>query len=417
MSRNKTITAVAASHVYHHDIITRFLKGLITSRLKNLKYGSLTISDSDSSEIFGTTEYPLKAEIKIHDASFYIDLFTKGSVGAADAYILKKWDSPELDKVMAIFAANRSVLTILDSGFVDIIKPVRLLEYWKQRNTIDGSKKNILAHYDLPDELFRLFLDETLMYSCAIYPDATATLYDAQINKIKTICERLNIQPGMKILEIGSGWGSLALYLAQNYDCHVTTTTISENQYKEVQNKINKFNLQDKITLLNSDYRILQGKYDRVVSIEMIEAVGEQFLGTYLKKISDVLKEDGLALIQAITITDQEYDRAVKEVDFIKKYIFPGSFIPSVHIINKKAKEHTDLIQTMQIDFTSHYARTLTDWKKKFIANREKLAPIGLNEQFERMWLFYFDYCIGGFKERAIGVSHIQFAKPMYKNN
>lgn len=399
-----------------HDMVTRLLKKLIFSKLHNLKYGQLEIRDSESFMCFGNNTYPLKSVVNIYDNTFYIDLFTKGSVGAAEAYILKKWDSPDLNDTMALFAANRSVLTSLDSGLVNFIKPVRFLEYWKQRNTIEGSKKNIVAHYDLPDELFRLFLDETLMYSSAIYPSANATLYEAQMNKLKLIGDRLNIKAGSRILEIGSGWGSLAVYLAKNYDCHVTTTTISENQYKEVASKIKKYNLQDKITLLKQDYRLLEGKYDRVVSIEMIEAVGHQFLGTYLKKISDVLKDDGVALIQAITITDQEYARAVNEVDFIKKFIFPGSFIPSINAINTEAKNQTDLRMTMQIDFAGDYAKTLNDWKIEFHNKKDELSRIGLDEQFERMWDFYFSYCIGGFRERAIGVSHIQLAKPMHKN-
>lgn len=399
-----------------HDSVTRILKKLIFSKLETLLYGQLEIIDNESRTTFGNQSYPLKAKVEIYDSTFYIDLFTKGSVGAAEAYILKKWDSPDLNNTMALFAANRSVLTTLDSGLVNFIKPVRFLEYWKQRNTIEGSKKNIVAHYDLPDELFKLFLDETLMYSSAIYPNENANLYEAQMNKLKIIGERLDIKPGMKILEIGSGWGSLAVYLAKNYNCHVTTTTISENQYKEVERKISENKLQDKITLLKQDYRLLEGKFDRVVSIEMIEAVGEQFLGTYLEKISNVLKEDGLALIQAITITDQEYARAVKEVDFIKKFIFPGSFIPSINAINTKAKERTDLRMTFQIDFAGDYAKTLNEWKERFQTQREQLSSIGLDEQFERMWHFYFSYCIGGFRERAIGVSHINLAKPMYKN-
>ncbi|GAB4419891.1 MAG: cyclopropane-fatty-acyl-phospholipid synthase family protein [Bacteriovoracaceae bacterium] len=399
-----------------HDGVTRILKKLIFSKLHALKYGQLEIKDQESSTTFGDLSYPLKAEVIIYDSTFYIDLFTKGSVGAAEAYILKKWDSPDLNDTMALFAANRTVLTTLDSGLVNFIKPVRFLEYWKQRNTIKGSKKNIVAHYDLPDELFRLFLDETLMYSSAIYPSKDSSLYEAQMNKLRLIGERLNIKSGAKILEIGSGWGSLAVFLAQNYECHVTTTTISENQYKEVQSKIDKLGLQNKVTLLKQDYRLLEGKFDRVVSIEMIEAVGHQFLGTYLKKISDVLKDDGLALIQAITITDQEYERAVKEVDFIKKFIFPGSFIPSINAIHTEAKNQTDLRMIMQIDFAGDYARTLNDWKVRFNNRRDELSRIGLDEQFERMWNFYFSYCIGGFRERAIGVSHLQLAKPKYKN-
>lgn len=400
----------------NHDAITRLLRKMIFEKLRTLKYGNLTIIDKESPMIFGHSEDPLKATLIVLDPLFYIDLFTKGSIGAAEAFINERWKTNDLDSLMAIFAANKDVLSDLDSGLVNLIKPVRFLEYWKQRNTIAGSKKNILAHYDLPDELFRLFLDKTMMYSSAIYPSETANLYEAQNNKLRIIAESLNIKPGMHILEIGSGWGALAVYLAKNYSCHVTTTTISENQYAEVRRRIQENNLEEKITLLKLDYRLLEGKFDRIVSIEMIEAVGEKFLGTYLNKISTSLKEDGLALLQAITITDQVYDRAVKEVDFIKKFIFPGSFIPSIHAIASEAKKNSDMRIICQKDFADHYAKTLKDWKNNFHANSDKLASIGLDDSFARMWNFYFSYCIGGFSERAIGVSHITFAKPQYKN-
>lgn len=415
MNQDKTFQNEITSE-NKHDFITRLLKKMIFGKLQSLKYGNLTIQDKESSVNFGNSTDSLKATITVFDPFFYIDLFTKGSIGAAEAFINEKWKTNDLDSLMAIFAANKDILSELDSGLVNFIKPVRFLEYWKQRNTISGSKKNILAHYDLPDELFKLFLDRTMMYSSAIYPSETASLYEAQNNKLRIIAESLNIKSGMSVLEIGSGWGALAIYLAKNYDCHVTTTTISENQYLEVKRRIQENKLEDKVTLLKSDYRLLEGTFDRIVSIEMIEAVGEKFLGTYLNKISTSLKDDGLALIQAITITDQVYDRAVKEVDFIKKFIFPGSFIPSIHAIATEAKENSDMRIIYQNDFADQYAKTLKDWKKNFNANKDKLSSIGLNESFARMWNFYFSYCIGGFSERAIGVSHIIFAKPQYKN-
>ena len=398
------------------DFITRTIKKLIFTKLRELRYGQLKITDTDSQETFGEPDSKLTASIEIIDPTFYIDLFTKGSIGAAEAYILKKWESSCLEDTMAIFAANREILTQIDSGLVNFIKPVRFLEYWKQRNTVEGSKKNIVAHYDLPDELFRLFLDKSMMYSSALYPSATATLEEAQNNKMHAIAKKLDIFKGAQILEIGSGWGAMAIYLAKNYDCHVTTTTISENQYQEVARRIRDYALEDKITLLKQDYRVLSGKYDRVVSIEMIEAVGEKYLSTYLKKISDLLTSDGLMLLQAITITDQDYERAVKEVDFIKKFIFPGSLIPSLHAIASVVKSHTDMRLISQLDFAHHYAKTLSDWKNRLSNKRGELKEIGLDEAFERMWNFYFCYCIGGFRERAIGVSHLVYSKPMYRN-
>lgn len=415
MSKQKA-TELEGPPSFIYSSLSSALKKPIFKRLANLKHGILEIRDGSRAHKFGSEAYPLRASLTVNDPSFYFDLATKGSLGAAQAYILRKWDTQNLDDVISIFAANRSLLTSMDSGLVNLVKPGRFFSYWKQRNTLKGAKNNIVAHYDLPDELFRLFLDETAMYSSAIFESDDDTLFQAQKRKLEVIAQKLDIRPHMKILEIGTGWGGLALFLAQNYDCHVTTTTISENQHAHMQKEVKKHGLEDKITLLKKDYRLLDGKYDRLVSIEMIEAVGREFLGVYLEKIGSLLKEDGMALLQAITIPDQEYERAVKEMDFIKKYIFPGSFIPSIHAILSAAKDKTDLRTIAQEDFADSYAKTLRSWKANFQANRAKLADLGLDAQFERMWNFYFSYCIGGFRERAIGVSHIRLAKPMYKN-
>lgn len=399
------------------DLVTKTIRGMILSKLKSLEFGQLEVVEGVVSHLYGNCDpsgHP-KAILNVLDPSFYLDIFAKGSIGAAEAYVAKKWDTPCLDSVMRIFALNRSALTQLDSGFVNLIKPVRFLEYWQQRNTVSGSKKNIQAHYDLPDDLFRLFLDESMMYSSAYFKEETLNLAQAQHEKLKLIAQRLKIRPGDRILEIGTGWGSLAVFLAQNYDCHVTTTTISENQFEVTRKKIEDLGLESKITLLKKDYRELSGEFDRVVSIEMIEAVGEQFLGNYLEKISDVLKADGLCLLQVITINDQEYDRAVKEVDFIKKYIFPGSFIPSIFAILEKAKVSTDLRLYLQDDMTDHYVKTLKFWKTNFNEKGQEISNIGLDEKFQRLWNFYFSYCIGGFSERAIGVSHLVFGKPLFR--
>lgn len=397
------------------DFITKAARKMILSKLNNLEFGQLSVAEPESTHLFGKEAKRVHATIEIKDPSFYLDILAKGSIGAAEAYVAKKWDTPCLDSVMKIFALNRSALTQLDSGFVNFLKPVRFLEYWQQRNTISGSKKNIEAHYDLPDELFRLFLDESMMYSSAYFKEDTMSLAQAQTQKLKLIAERLKIRAGDRVLEIGTGWGSLAVFLAQNYDCHVTTTTISENQYQVTKKKITDLKLEDKITLLKEDYRNLKGEYDRVVSIEMIEAVGEQFLGSYLQKISHVLKPDGLCVLQVITINDQEYDRAVKEVDFIKKYIFPGSFIPSIFAILERAKNHTDMRLYLQDDMSEHYVKTLQVWKQNFNEKSQELSAIGLEESFQRLWNFYFSYCMGGFSERAIGVSHLVFGKPLYR--
>ena len=397
-------------------MLLNFVRKLVLKKLESLSYGQLSLVENGREMTFGTGTYNCSAKIEIVDSSFYFDIFSQGSIGAAQAYVLKRWETPNLDNVMRLFAMNRTLLTELDSGIVNLIKPVRFIEYWRQRNTQEGSKRNIVAHYDLPDKLFELFLDESQMYSSAYYKTGTESLEEAQYEKLELIAKRLCLKRGESVLEIGTGWGALALHLAGKYGCHVTTTTISERQYEVSKRKIKEAGLEDRITLLKEDYRNLSGTYDRVVSIEMIEAVGKEFLGGYLKKISDVLKPEGLAVLQAITINDQEYDRAVDEVDFIKKFIFPGSFIPSLHAIMTEAKENTDLRLYEQSDFAEDYAKTLLEWKVRFNDSKASLAEIGLDEEFQRLWNFYFSYCIGGFKERAIGVSHLVFGKPFFRN-
>ncbi len=397
-------------------VLLRTLRDAILKKLDLLENVRLTIYVGHKKHTLGRGPKRISAEMIIHDQSFFTDIFIKGSIGAAESYILKKWDTPNLSNVMRVFAINKSLLSEMDSGFVNLLKPARFLEYWQSRNTLTGSKKNIEAHYDLPDELFKHFLDDSMMYSSAIFANENSTLEEAQQYKLKLIGERLNIRAGDHILEIGTGWGALAIHLAQAYDCHVTTTTISENQYEEASRRIKAAGLEDRITLLKKDYRLLEGQFDRVVSIEMIEAVGEKFLNTYIKKISDVLKEDGLALLQIITINDQEYDRAVKELDFIKKFIFPGSFIPSIHAVLGAAKEVSDMRLYSQVDFAQDYVRTLEEWQNRFNHETHKIPKLGEDEQFKRLWNFYFSYCIGGFSERAIGVSHLVFGKPLYRS-
>lgn len=400
----------------NYGFLTKSIRKLILASLDNLQYGRLKIMEREITTEVGKGDILVSAEIQINDPSFYLDVFTKGSIGAAESYILKKWDTSNLDNVMRLFALNKATLSQVDAGIVNLLKPARLIEYWQDRNTIDGSKKNIKAHYDLPDELFEHFLDESMMYSSAFFENDNSTLEEAQQTKLRLIGERLDIRPESRILEIGTGWGALAIFLAKNYDCHVTTTTISDNQYRVAKERISKEGLEDKITLLKDDYRILEGEYDRVVSIEMIEAVGEAFLDSYTKKISDLLVEDGFALLQIITINDQEYDRAVKELDFIKKFIFPGSFIPSIHAVLSSFKTTSDMRLYSQVDFTSHYARTLEEWRDRFNTDTNKIPNLGEDEEFIRLWNFYFSYCIGGFYERAIGVSHLTFGKPLYRN-
>ena len=253
------------------------------------------------------------------------------------------------------------------------------------------------------------------MYSSAIYPSEDATLDEAAVHKLDVICRKLDLQPGDRVVEIGTGWGGFAIHAAKHYGCHVTTTTISREQLNLARKRVRAEGLEDRITLLFDDYRDLQGQFDKLVSIEMIEAVGPQYLESYLQQIGALLKPDGLALVQAINMPEQRYARALKNVDFIQRYIFPGSFIPSFGAILEAMRTSSDLVLTQAEDFGFHYARTLHDWHERFAVHRQELEHLGYDQTFQRLWHFYFAYCEAGFSERAIGVAHLLLAKPANK--
>lgn len=285
--------------------------------------------------------------------------------------------------------------------------------HFLNKNTEKGSRRNIAAHYDLGNDMFELFLDPTMMYSSGIFPSDTATMEEASIYKLDRICQKLQLQPSDHLVEIGTGWGSMAIHAAKHYGCEVTTTTISEEQYALAEKRIAEEGLQDRIHLLKSDYRALEGKFDKLVSIEMIEAVGHQYLDTYIGTINRLLKDDGIALLQAITIDDQRYEEAKNSVDFIKRYIFPGSFIPCITAIQNSFTRSSDMKMIHMEDITPHYARTLAAWRERFLKNQDAIKALGYDDTFIRLWDFYFAYCEGGFAERVIGDVQVIFAKPM----
>jgi len=286
------------------------------------------------------------------------------------------------------------------------------LLHWLNRNTQDGSRRNIAAHYDLGNAFFQLMLDDSMMYSSAIFAHPEMSLYDAQIYRLDKICRKLDLQPGNHLLEIGTGWGSLAIHAARHYGCRVTTTTISREQFDLAMTRITDADLTDKITLLLEDYRNLNGQYDKLVSIEMIEAVGHQYYEEYFRQCSKLLKADGLMLLQAITIADQRYDTARKSVDFIQRYIFPGSCIPSVTAMLSAMTRSSDLRLFDLEEIGPHYATTLRAWHENVLRHANEISALGYSQEFLRMWEFYLCYCEGGFLERAIGDVHMLLAKP-----
>ncbi len=394
------------------------LKKIVFNQLHKITKGSLTLKDASSSYTFGDQKnIKLHAEIIIHNPRFYRFVVFGGSIGCSEAYMSDYWSSPNLTNVIRLFAINPQLTDELESKFNILLKPFFRVIHRLNKNSQRNSKRNISAHYDLSNNFFKLFLDESMMYSSAIFKTRNQTLKAASLNKLDIICQKLNLKPTDHVVEIGSGWGGFAIFAAENYGCKVTTTTISQQQFSYTRDLINKKKLGKKITLLFEDYRNLEGKYDKLVSIEMIEAVGHHYYHEYFKKINTLLKPDGIALIQAITIRDQRYSQALQNVDFIQKYIFPGSCIPSIEIIQKNLTKETDMIISDLENINHHYAQTLNLWKKAFNKNQNKIIKLGFDERFIRMWNFYFSYCEGGFAERAINDFHILMSKPLNRTS
>ncbi|WP_342632448.1 cyclopropane-fatty-acyl-phospholipid synthase family protein [Marinobacter alkaliphilus] len=410
-------TSVDSQRTSQTPLVSRIAKQLVCQQLSQLAHGKLVVKEYGAEDLVygdGDPQYPA-AELVIHDHTTWRDLVTGGSVGAAESFVAGDWSSPDLTALLRFFSRNLDTMNAFEDKFSWVSKPTLKALHWLNRNTPAGSRKNISAHYDLGNDLFQLFLDPTMMYSSAIYPSADSTLEEAAVYKLDTICKKLDLQPEDRVIEIGTGWGGFAIHAAKHYGCHVTTTTISREQLELAKERVKAEGLEDRITLLFDDYRDLTGQFDKLVSIEMIEAVGPQFLDSYLAQISTLLKPDGLALVQAINMPEQRYDRALKNVDFIQRYIFPGSFIPSFGAIIASMRRGSDLVLTHSEDFGFHYARTLRDWCDRFMANRNALLERGYDEAFQRLWHFYFAYCEAGFSERAIGVAHLVLAKPANK--
>ena len=384
-------------------------RSLVHAVLDKITYGQLQIEEASANYFFPqpANDAVIKGKLIIHDISVYRDLVKGGSIGAAEAFIDGKWSSPDLTNVIRIFAKAQQETDSLEKNKSWMNKIKGAVNHWQNRNTQSGSKRNILAHYDLGNELYTQFLDPSMMYSSAIYPDEKATLDEAQQHKLKTICEKLSLGENDHLLEIGTGWGGLAIYAAQNYGCNVTTTTISDAQFDYAKNKIDELNLGDKITLLKEDYRNLTGSFDKVVSIEMIEAVGYEYLPSFFQQCNDRLKEGGKLLIQSITIADQRFDYYRKNVDFIQRYIFPGGFLPSINILSQHITSHSSLVMESLDDIGLDYAKTLADWRTNFLLSWPHLSTLGYDNTFKRLWLYYFAYCEGAFLERSTSTVHL----------
>ncbi|MFG0584119.1 class I SAM-dependent methyltransferase [Pseudomonas sp. zjy_9] len=388
------------------------LRRAVLRQLANLRHGLLLVHEGSEVLHFGTPQSSQRAEIRVNDPAVWGLVAGNGSIGAGEAYIHGYWSTPDLTAVVRIFVANLDVLDAMESGLARLGRPLIQGLHWLNRNTRQGSRRNIAAHYDLGNDLFEQFLDPTMMYSAAMFLRGDDSLQQAQLNKLQRICEKLVLQPSDHLLEIGTGWGSMAIYAASQYGCRVTTTTLSLEQYAYTERRIREQGLEDRITLLLEDYRDLEGQYDKLVSIEMIEAVGHRFLPTYFEQCARLLKPEGLMLLQAITIRDQRYEQARQSVDFIQRYIFPGGALPSMHKMLEVISRHTDLNLHHMEDFGLHYARTLRLWRENLSQARQRLEQLGYDDYFYRLWEFYLCYCEGGFLERTIGTAQLLLAKP-----
>ena len=406
--------------VARFPVVDSFCRSLLFNKFSELKHGHLLIEDRSTSLAhmgdFGDRNSDLKIKITVHKSRFYSRTLLGGSIGNAESYIDGDWDTKELPDLVRLFVLNRNILEGIDSGIGSLLQPFQKYFHGLKRNTIEGARENIRSHYDIGNDFFKLFLDESMMYSSAVFKDKSTPLYEASMNKVAMIVGKLKLKETDHLIEIGTGWGTLAIYAAKTYGCKVTTTTISREQFDYASARIKEEGLEDKITLLFEDYRKITGIYDALVSVEMIEAVGLDHLETYFKQCSSLIKPDGIMVLQAITIRDQNYEAARKSVDFIQRHIFPGCGIPSIHAMMNCVTRKTDLALINQEEFAEDYAETLKNWSKNLMQNEKEITRLGYPEFLYRLWHFYFSYCEGGFRERAIGLSQMVFAKPHYKD-
>ncbi len=392
-----------------------FARQVVQRLLQRLEVGGLTVVENGERYSYGDPESELQALIHVHSDDVYQHVLTAGVIGSGESYMQGHWSSPDLVSVIRLFSANLAAMQAMNQRSSALQQVLYKVLHLFNANSLAGSKRNISAHYDLGNDFFRLFLDRNMMYSSAVYPSAQSSLDEASDYKLELLCQQLELSADDHLIEIGTGWGGMAIYAATHYGCRVTTTTISREQYEHARERVAQLGLADRVTVLCEDYRKLSGRYDKLVSIEMVEAVGHQFYSEYFGRCSRLLKPGGKFAMQAITIADQRYALARDSVDFIKRYIFPGGCLPSLAVISDHIARDTDMQIVNLRDITLDYARTLAEWRERFLAEREQVRDQGFDEVFQRMWEFYLAYCEGGFRERIISTVQVTFAKPGYR--
>ena len=415
-----TILSDAATTVVRLPFLQRLLRDRVVDRLKGLKNGALAFSGNGSGGevVCGAADGALGcARIEVRDGRFWSAVALGGALGAGESFSAGHWRSDDPARVVRIMLRDRQVLDACESGIGSLFAP--LLKVWHalRPNSISGSKKNIAAHYDLGNDFFSMFLDPSMTYSSAVFaPEdvgaSPANLQKSQGNKLRRLCQKLALSSKDRLLEIGTGWGSMAMCAAGEFSANVTTTTISRRQFDLARERFDRAGLSDRIQLVEQDYRALQGQFDKLVNCEMVEAVGHQFLPGFFGRCAELLRPGGVMAMQAITIQDQQYKAALKHVDFIKRYVFPGSFIPSVTALVDASTEGSDFRLVHMEDFSRHYAETLRQWRELLLQNRPAIMAAGYDDQFLRTWEWYLAYCEGGFAEGYLGLAQLVFARP-----
>ncbi len=398
-------------------MIDRLARRIVLRLLGRIHGGEIVIVEGEQRHVFGerVRGHPLLAVVHVRHPRFYRELL-RGSVGLCRSYVDGLWDCADLVALTRIAALNVGALDRLRRALAPALIPLQRWVRWLARNTPGRSRRQIAAHYDLGNELFSLFLDPTMMYSCAFFDSPQSTLEEASLSKLARVCAKLELGPEDHVLEIGTGWGGFALYAAAHYGCRVTTTTISREQHDYARERVRAAGLEGRVTVLLEDYRALEGRYDKLVSIEMIEAVGWQNFPRFFKRCSELLSEDGAMLLQAIVIDDRAYQVEKAAKSFINTYIFPGGCLPSLEIISRSVARNTDLRQIHLEDITAHYAETLARWRERFVESSGQLAALGYDERFRRLWDLYLCYCEGGFRERRIRDVQLLLAKPAFRD-
>ncbi|MES2591494.1 MAG: cyclopropane-fatty-acyl-phospholipid synthase family protein [Bacteroidota bacterium] len=398
-----------------------FYEKIIIQLLSKMQMGTLNLilPNGEHIKIGGSNE--VVATIEVKNNYFFKRCVLYGDIGFGEAYVDGDWETDNIGNVIKWFLLNvENAPTASGSQTqtfaLNVLKLFNTIYHKKRENSINGSKKNISEHYDLHNDFFALFLDPTMTYSCAYFKSGEMSLQQAQIEKYDRLCQQLNLKATDHVLEIGSGWGQNAIHMAKQYGCRVTTVTISQEQYKLTKERIIKENLSDKVDVLLKDYRLIEGKFDKIVSIEMLEAVGHKFLKAYFKKCNNLLKKDGILAIQVITCPDSRYESLRNGVDWIQKHIFPGSLLPSVGTINKVINKTSDMTMVDLKDMGLHYARTLSEWQQQFNQQLSEVKKMGFDERFIRKWNYYFHYCEAAFRTRNINVMQMVYSRPNNTN-